>query len=193
MSIAVERTEDDLKRAIRARRQAPDREYLRRRFPKAYREKTNPETGLLEWRVGGQDASGKPRLSRADQRELNGLLAPFMAAESERGATLRARRPRPERLLDQEGTVRHIHPALARQAAHRNGWRSAERPTGRNPVERGEGGMLWKRLAGSWMPLGVTCLGTDLLGHLRPRARGIQYDPDGRPHRRIHGEWRALA
>ena len=80
MSIAVERTEDDLKRAIRARRQAPDREYLRRRFPKAHREKTNPETGLLEWRVGGQDASGKPRLSRADQRELNGLLAPFMAA-----------------------------------------------------------------------------------------------------------------
>ncbi|MGQ0721020.1 MAG: hypothetical protein ACT4PE_05530 [Candidatus Eiseniibacteriota bacterium] len=190
-SLDVHRTTDDLKEGLRARKKAPDKNYLKAKYPHAFREQVNPETGIPEWRVGGLRPDGTPFLKREEQRELNNELRPFMSAESERARNLASRRPKGVVLRDKDGGRRIIHPALADSVARKNGWRSGERPRG-NRVERGEGGMLWRMVAGAWMPLGVRCLGRPLKGSARIPRRGIQYDPDGRPWRWVGREWTRL-
>lgn len=186
----IVRTVDDLRAGLRARKQAPDRDYLRKRYPHAFRE-VPKKGGGKEWRVGGTRPDGTPYLSRAEQRELNGSLSPFMRAEGERCANIMAREPKQVPLRDAAGVRRWAPPHTADAVARANGWKSGDRPRG-NPVLAGEGEMLWKLLAGEWHPLGVRCLGTPLSGRRTVSRRSIQRDPDGKPWRWIAGRWRVI-
>jgi hypothetical protein len=186
------RTRDDLKAGIRARKQAPDADHYRRHYPDSYSEFVNPKTGRTEWKCNVQTRDENGNLT-AKGRSFIEDLKPFMAAESERGQSIKSRMPKPVPLRTQEGDIRHIHPMLADDAARANGWRSGSRPRGRPVMEGQSGGMLWKLLDSRWHPLGRRCLGTPLSGSPFVSKRGIQYDPSGRPWRWVAGEWRPCA
>jgi hypothetical protein len=154
---------------------------------KGYRRTTRPD-GSYAWRYRFQQNVGGKR-TRAGHEVLE-RMTPFIRADTERHAKLEAKRPRAA-LKDRDGGVRYLDPALADDAARRNGWSHNWRARG-NTVERGVDGMLFRCAAGAWEPLGVNCLGAPLRGTSHVPRRGIQHDPSGRPWRWIAGEWRRV-
>lgn len=144
--------------------------------------------GTYEWRFRYRpNVNGKPT---GTQSEVVERMRPFMRADTERHAKLESAKDR-ARLKDKDGAVRFVEPALADQAARRNGWTHSWRARG-NRVERGFDGMLYRCASGTWEALGVHCLGTPLRGSALVPRRGIQHDPDGHPWRFVAGEWRRV-
>lgn len=126
-------------------------------------------------------------------------MRPFMKADSERHMRLEAQKQR-AKLKDQSGAVHYVEPHLASTAAQRNGWGHVV-SRGRNRVEVGLDGMLFKLIGNNWHPLGRWCLSEPWGQAGRPKggrrdgsmvSRGIQRDPDGVPWRFVEGEWRSL-
>lgn len=182
----IVRTMDDLRDGIKARKLAPDRGYLKKKFPGAYREEVTP-SGKREWVIDVKTHDRSGNLT-AEGREFTGLFHPFMKAEAERGRKLGARMPQAVALRDAEGRTRMVHPELADAAARRNGWHSGERPRG-NPVQAGPQGMLFRLIRDRWEPLGVYNLGTRRFGPSRVPKRSLQQDPDGAYWRWLSGMW----
>ncbi len=172
------RTLADLKRAKAARALLPDRDTLRKRYPKQYREEFNPESGKVEWviNVPLRDLAGK---RTQESHDLADMLGPY--------ARCSARKPEPEpgqRLIDAKGNSQYVNPALADVTRHRTGWRLPRQSV---PMETGPDGMLF-RFERRWEPTGRWCLGTPFTQGDRPEGgrrdgsmicRGIQTAPDG--------------
>ena len=153
-------------------------------FRKHYTDPVRPNYFEWTYDIKPNDGHGKPTREGAEMVEM---LLPSIAADTERGLKLNARVPRSS-LRDQDGNTQFVEAWRADETAARNGWGHRWRARGRR-VERGEGGMLWAWDRG-WMPLGVRCLGTPLVGSAKVSREGFQFDPDGNPWRWIAGEWR---
>lgn len=159
----------------------------RKGYWKKPKDSANPD-GPYDWGFRYRpNVNGKPTKT---QQEMLSRFKPFMRADTERHAKLEAAKDRVT-LKDRDGGVRFVDPALADQAARRNGWSHSWRVRG-NPVERGVDGMLFKLVGGDWWPLGVRCLGIPLRGRQRVSRKGLQHDPDGHPFRWVAGAWRRV-
>lgn len=187
--LRINLTRADLRARQRVRKLAPDRAELNRMFPGAERIETDKRTGKSEWVVDVKTHDSNGEMTR-DGKKLDSAMRGYMKAKTEQGRALTGLLPTPVAVKDGDGVRRYIQPHLADEAARKHGWSSGDRPGG-NRVERGPGGMLFRLLHGKWEPLGVTCLSTPHVGR-SVKPRGLQYDPDGHPWRKVEGRWRRV-
>jgi hypothetical protein len=111
---------------------------------------------------------------------------------AERSAKLvAAREPSKVRVRNRHGKVVRIHPENEDWAGRVLGAKPVPTyVTGASKLYTGKDGMLWRDVAGYWIPTGRVCLGTPLDGS-DPEAKGVQRDPDGNPWvtNTLTGEW----
>lgn len=111
---------------------------------------------------------------------------------AERSAKLAAERePSKVRVINRRGKVVRIHPENEDWAGRVLGAKPVPTyVTAASRLYTGKDGMLWRDVAGYWVPTGRVCLGTPIDGS-DPEAKGVQRDPDGNPWEMnaLSGEW----
>lgn len=174
----------EMSRRLKIKAMQPNRQTVEKHFGRYRKKVRDPITGMMTevLRVPLRDEQGRRTTAGNTFREM---YAPVYQAK----AQMVAERPMPnfDVARDAAGGLRYLRAGQK----PRPGWKP--RVTyARALVERGEGGMLWRRLGGDWMPLGVHCLGTPISGSARVDRRGIQYSPDGLPYVCRRGKWGPL-
>lgn len=183
----VEMPQEDVQRMIESRKKAPTRDELRAAFPQYSYVETTP-AGNREWVTNVPNWDSRGRRTKASLK-LQEMFTPFVRSETSRA---RARLPREkEAVIDRNGSLHYLEPQIAKNLSRSMGLRPVIR-LGGVAVVPGPDGMLFRWLARSWMPLGVSCLGTPLVGSPRVSRKTIQRDPSGQPWRWIDGEWVVL-